>query len=87
MLATLDVDLPGVRQGVIQLIGLGDAATFDAITASLRVLKGCTLFVVSVEGHSRPLEAATTLARRALARIPDDAGSGSEDPPSSATKS
>jgi hypothetical protein len=49
--------------------GLGDAATFDPGTASLRVLKGSTLFTVSVTGHEDPVEPASALARRALERL------------------
>ncbi|HSH62335.1 MAG TPA: Clp protease N-terminal domain-containing protein [Acidimicrobiales bacterium] len=49
--------------------GLGDAATFDPATRSLRVLTGSTLFVVSVKGHDDPLAAATALARKALDRL------------------
>ncbi|MDP8976010.1 MAG: hypothetical protein M3N28_06545 [Actinomycetota bacterium] len=49
--------------------GLGDAATFEPGTATLRVLKGSTLFTVSVTGHQDPLEPASALARRALGRL------------------
>ncbi len=52
--------------------GLGDAATFNADTGSLRVLKGSTLFVVSVYGGRNDLRAAAVaLARKALDRLGD----------------
>ncbi len=52
--------------------GLGDAATFDPASRSLRVLKGSTLFVVSVTGPGDQEPAmATALARKALDRLGD----------------
>ncbi len=55
--------------------GLGDAASFNSSTGSLRVLKGSTLFVVSVYGGQEDqLSMATALARKALERL-------SEGPP------
>ena len=48
---------------------LGDAATFNQMTGSLRVLKGSTLFVVSVKGREDQLTLASALARKALERL------------------
>ncbi len=58
------------RLGADQRIdGLGDAATFNPATGSLRVLTGSTLFVVSVQHHEDPLACASALARKALERL------------------
>jgi len=48
---------------------LGDAATYSALTRSLRVLSGTMLLVVVVKDHQHPKEAAVTVARRALANL------------------
>ncbi len=53
--------------------GLGEAATFVRAAGSLRVLKGSILLVISVRGHANPLAVATSLAEKALDRLPRDA--------------
>lgn len=56
---------------------LGDAATYSALTRSLRVLSGTTLLVIVVKDHQHPKEAAVTVAKRALAGL----GAGDGDQP------
>lgn len=49
---------------------VGDAASFDPSSESIRVLKGSTMFTITVRGHAESLSVATALARRAAQRIP-----------------
>jgi hypothetical protein len=48
---------------------VGDAATFDPSANSIRVLKGETMFTITVRSHAESLSVATALARRAADRI------------------
>lgn len=52
-----------------QMEGLGDAATYDKATRSLRVLTGSTLFLIQVQRHPDGKEVATAAAERVLARM------------------
>lgn len=51
--------------------GLGDAATYDAGTSSLRMLVGTTLVVVQVRLHPERQRIALDVARRVLANLAD----------------
>ncbi len=48
---------------------LGDAAVFDALTSSVRVLCGSVVFSVAVDRHRDPYGAAIALARKAVGRL------------------
>jgi hypothetical protein len=52
-----------------EIAGLGDAATFNPATGSLRILSGSTLFLVNVHHVEDPLACASALARKALERL------------------
>lgn len=54
--------------------GLGDVATYSAVTHSLRVLSGTMLLVLVVTDHQHPKEAAVSVAQRALVRLGPGAG-------------
>jgi len=69
----------GAGRGWADVDGLGDAATYNPRTSSLRVLKGSTVFVVSVIGAGDHLVTATALARTALKRL-DRLGEGPHSP-------
>ncbi len=56
--------------GWTEVDGLGDAASFNSSTGSLRVLKGSTFFIVSVTGSGDRLAMATALARKASSACP-----------------
>ena len=49
--------------------GIGDAATFDDSTSTLRVLKGSVVFSVIVRNHSDPRAVAIALAQKAGERL------------------
>ena len=51
------------------IAGLGDAATFEVSTGSLRVLKGSVAFSIIVRDHPNPRAAAIALARKAGERL------------------
>jgi hypothetical protein len=57
------------RLGVTPLEELGDAATYDADTHSLRLLVGTTLVVVQVRRHPDRERIALDVARRVLANL------------------
>ena len=55
--------------GATAIEGLGDAATYDADTQSLRLLAGTTLVVVQVRRHPERERIALDVARRVLANL------------------
>ena len=55
--------------GAAPVEGLGDAATYDAGTSSLRMLVGTTLVVVQVRLHPEHRRIALDVARRVLANL------------------